>query len=80
MLAEELWVVAHQVQDTGRALLLVSVLDKEKETLSSLAGPSSGGVGDLGLLAAQVLSKAGGRDRLLAEPEELLSEAESTAW
>ena len=34
---------------------------------------------NLGLLAAQVLSKAGSRDWLLAEPEELLSKAEGAA-
>jgi hypothetical protein len=55
------------------------VLDEEQKALSGLAGPSSSGVGDLRLLAAEVLSKAGGRDGLLAEPEVLLSEAESAA-
>lgn len=70
----------HQVEDTGRALLLVGVLDKEEETLSSLAGPRSGGVRNLGLLATEVLGQAGRRDGLLAEPEVLLGEAESAAW
>lgn len=72
---------AHQVEDTGRVLLLVSVLDEEEETLSGLAGPRSGGVSDLGLLAAEVLSEAGGRNRLLAEPEVLLNKAEgAVSW
>ena len=72
---------AHQVEDTGRVLLLVSVLDEEEETLSCLAGPRSGGVSDLGLLAAEVLSEAGGRNRLLAEPEVLLNKAEgAVSW
>ena len=72
---------AHQVEDTGRVLLLVSVLDEEDETLSGLAGPRSGGVSDLGLLAAEVLSEAGGRNRLLAEPEVLLNKAEgAVSW
>ena len=72
---------AHQVEDTGRVLLLVSVLDKEEQTLSGLAGPRSGGVSDLGLLAAEVLSEAGGRNRLLAEPEVLLNKAEgAVSW
>ena len=72
---------AHQVEDTGRVLLLVSVLDEEEETLSGLAGPRSGGVSDLGLLAAEVLSEAGGRNRLLGEPEVLLNKAEgAVSW
>jgi hypothetical protein len=70
---------AHQVEDTGGALLLVSVLDEEQETLASLAGPSSSGVGDLRLLAAKVLSEAGSRNGLLAEPEVLLNKTESAA-
>lgn len=70
---------AHQVEDTGGALLLVGVLDEEQKALAGLAGPSSSGVGDLRLLTAEVLSKAGGRDGLLTEPEVFLSEAESAA-
>ena len=57
-------------------LLLVGVLNEEKETLSGLAGPSDDGVGDLGLLAAKVLAQVVRVDGLLAEPEILLGEAE----
>ena len=72
---------AHQVEDAGGAILLVGVLDEEDETLSGLAGPRSSGVRNLGLLATKVLSEAGCGDGLLAEPEELLGEAESaTSW
>ena len=71
--------LAHQVEDTGGVLLLVGMLDKVEETLASLAGPRSDGVGDLGLLAAQVLLQVRGWDRLLAEPKVLLGEAESAA-
>ena len=60
-------------------LLLVGMLDKVKETLARLAGPRSDRVGDFGLLAAEVLLQVGGWDRLLAEPEVLLGEAESAA-
>jgi hypothetical protein len=67
------------VENTSRALLLVSVLDEVEETLSSLAGPRSSGVRNLGLLATEVLSQACSWDRLLAEPEVLLGEAESAA-
>jgi hypothetical protein len=72
-------VVAHQVQGTSGVLLLVGVLDEVEQTLSGLAGPRSDGVGDLGLLATEVLPQVGGRDGLLAEPEVLLGEAESAA-
>jgi hypothetical protein len=72
-------VVAHQVQGTRGVLLLVSMLDEVEQTLSSLAGPCSNGVGNLGLLATEVLPEVGGRDRLLSEPEVLLGEAESAA-
>lgn len=65
-----------QVEDTGRVLLLVGVLDEEQEALAGLAGPGDRGVGDLGLLAAQVLPQVGRLDGLLAEPEVLLGEAE----
>jgi len=58
-------------------LLLVCVLDEEKKTLSSLAGPSDNRVGNLGLLATEVLPQVVGGNRLLAEPEVLLGEAES---
>jgi hypothetical protein len=76
-----LLVGAHQVENTGGAILLVGVLDKVDKALSGLAGPRSGGVRDLRLLATKVLSEAGCGDGLLAEPEELLGEAESaTSW
>ena len=57
-------------------LLLIGVLGEEEKTLSSLAGPGDHRVGNLGLLAAQVLAEVGSRDWLLAEPEVLLREAE----
>ena len=57
-------------------VLLVGVLDEEKEALSSLAGPGDGGVSHLGLLAAKVLSEVLSSNGLLAEPEVLLGEAE----
>jgi len=57
-------------------LLLVGVLDEEKEALSGLAGPGDNGVGNLGLLAAEVLPQVVGGNGLLAEPEVLLGEAE----
>lgn len=60
-------------------LLLVGVLDEEEQALASLAGPSNGGVSNLGLLATKVLPQVGRWDWLLAEPEVLLSEAESAA-
>ena len=69
----------HQVEDAGGAILLVGMLDEEDETLSGLAGPRSGGVRNLRLLTTKVLSEAGCGDGLLAEPEELLGEAESAA-
>jgi hypothetical protein len=72
-------VCAHQVQCTGRMLLLVGVLDKVQQTLSGLAGPCSDSVGNLGLLATEVLPEVGGRDWLFAKPEVLLSEAEGAA-
>lgn len=53
-----LLVNAHQVENAGRALLLVSVLDEVEETLSGLAGPSSDGVRNLRLLATEVFTKA----------------------
>lgn len=68
---------AHQVQDTSRALLLVGMLHEVEEALAGLTGPRSDGVRNLGLLATEVFPKAGCWDRLLAEPEVLLSEAES---
>jgi len=72
-----LQVRAYQVQDTGRGLLLVGVLDEEQEALSGDARPGSRGVGDLSLLATQVLGEAGCWDgSLLAEPEVLLRVAE----
>ena len=55
------------------------MLDEEKETLSSLAGPGNGRVGNLRLLATEVLAQALSGDGLLAEPEELLSKAEGAA-
>ena len=57
-------------------LLLVGVFDEEKEALSSLAGPGDNGVGNLGLLAAEVLPQVVCGNGLLAEPEVLLGEAE----
>ena len=57
-------------------LLLVGVLDEEKEALSGLAGPGDNGVGNLRLLAAEVLPEVVGGNGLLAEPEVLLGEAE----
>jgi len=69
-------VCAYQVQDASRVLLLVCVLDEEEKTLSGLARPRSDRVGNLGLLAAEVLAQVLGRDWLLAEPEVLLGEAE----
>jgi hypothetical protein len=60
-------------------LLLIGVLDEEKETLSGLAGPSNNGVGDLGLLTTEVLTQVVSVDRLLAEPEVFLREAEGAA-
>jgi hypothetical protein len=60
-------------------LLLVGVLDEVKQTLSSLARPCGNRVGDLGLLATEVLPQVGGWNWLLSEPEVLLSEAESAA-
>ena len=71
-------VCAYQVQDASRVLLLVCVLDEEEKTLSGLARPRSDRVGNLGLLAAEVLAQVLGRDGLLAEPEVLLGEAEGT--
>lgn len=68
---------AYQGKDTSGVLLLVSVLDEVEEALAGLAGPGSDRVGELGLLAAQVLLQVGGRDGLFAEPEVLLGEAES---
>lgn len=59
-------------------LLLVGVLDEEQKALSGLAGPRNNRVSNLGLLATKVLAQVGGRDWLLAEPEVLLGEAEST--
>lgn len=58
-------------------LLLVGVLDKEKETLAGLAGPGGNGVSNLRLFATKVLLQVGSIDRLLAEPKVLLGEAES---
>lgn len=58
-------------------LLLVGVLDEVEQSLAGLAGPCSGRVSDLGLLATEVLPEVGGCDRCLAEPEVLLGEAES---
>ena len=55
------------------------MLDEEEETLSGLARPSDDRVSDLGLLTAEVLSKVVSGNGLLAEPEVLLSEAESAA-
>jgi hypothetical protein len=60
-------------------LFLVGVLDEVEQTLSGLAGPRSDGVGDLGLLATEVLPQVGCRDRLFSEPEVLLGEAKSAA-
>jgi hypothetical protein len=60
-------------------LLLVSVLHEEQQTLSSLAGPGGNGVGNLGLLAAEVLPQVVGSNGLLSEPEVLLGEAEGAA-
>jgi len=68
-----------QVEDTSGVLLLVGVLDKVEQTLSGLAGPCGNGVGDVGLLATEVLPQVGRRDGLLAEPEVLLGEAECAA-
>ncbi len=83
MSANALWEVCtaytYQVQDASRVLLLVGVLDEEKEALAGLAGPRSSGVGDLRLLAAKVLGQVRGSDGLLAKPEVLLGEAESAA-
>lgn len=76
---KRLSVYAHQVENTGGALLLVGVLDEEEKALSGLAGPRGSGVCNLRLLATEVLSKVGGGNRLLAEPEVLLGEAESAA-
>ena len=70
---------AHQVEDTGGALLLVSMLDEVEETLSSLAGPCGHRMRNLRLLAAEVFTQARNWDRLLTEPKILLGEAESAA-
>jgi hypothetical protein len=70
---------AHQIQDAGWMLLLISVLDEVQQTLSSLAGPGCNTVGNLGLLATEVLAQVRGWDRLLAEPEVFLRVAESAA-
>lgn len=67
---------AYQVQNTSGVLLLVCVLDEEEKTLSGLARPRSDRVSNLGLLAAEVLAQVLSWDRLLAEPEVLLGEAE----
>jgi hypothetical protein len=67
---------AHQVQGTSRVLLLIGVLDEEEQTLSGLTRPSNNRVSDLGLLATEVLAQVVRCDRLLAEPEILLGEAE----
>ncbi len=70
---------AYQIDDAGGVLLLVGVLDEEKETLSGLAGPGDDWVRNLGLLATEVLPQVLSGNGLLAEPEVLLGEAESTA-
>jgi hypothetical protein len=72
-------IVSYQVENTGGVLLLVSVFDEEKKTLSGLAGPRGNGVGNLGLLATEVLPQVVSGNWLLAEPEVLLGEAESAA-
>jgi hypothetical protein len=70
---------AHQVDHARGMLLLVGVLDEVKQAFAGLAGPCDDWVSDLGLLAAEVLGQVGGWDRLLAEPEVLLGEAERAA-
>ena len=72
-------ICAHQVENTLRRLLLVSVLRVEEQTLSSLARPGSDRVSNLRLLTAKVLGEARGWHRLLAEPDVLLGEAKRAA-
>jgi hypothetical protein len=52
------------------------MLDKVQQTLSGLAGPSSNWVGDLGLLAAEVLPEVGSWYSLLTKPKVLLRKTE----
>lgn len=67
--------LTHQVQDTVRVALVLGVLGEVKEALAGLAGPGSSGVGDLGLLATEVVAEVLGGNWLIAKPEVLLRES-----
>lgn len=59
--------------------LVISVLDEVEETLAGLAGPGGGWVGNLWLLATEVVAEVLGRDGLFAEPEVPAGELEAPA-
>lgn len=56
--------------------LVLSALAVEHDTLAGFLGPSGIAVGNLRLLGLDVVVESLGGDRLLAEPEEVLHEAE----
>jgi hypothetical protein len=70
-------VCTHKVEDASGGGLVLSALGEEKETLASLAGPGSDGVGDGGLLVLVENGELLALNSLLAEVEVALGETET---
>ena len=67
---------AYKVDDAHRSLLVLLTLDKVEETLSALARPGSGWMGDLLLLRLEVVPQIASGNGLISKPEVPLGEAE----
>ena len=67
----------YQVEDARRSGLVLGALGHEKQTLAGLGGPGSGGVCDGGLLVLVEDRELLSLNRLIAEVEEALREAET---
>ena len=67
----------HKVEDASGGGLVLSTLGEEKETLASLAGPGSGGVGNCWLLVLVENGELLALNSLLAEVEVALGETET---
>lgn len=68
---------SYQVEDDSRGALVLGALGQEQQTLTGLASPGSGSVGNSGLLVLAENVEVLGLDGIVAEVQETLGEAQT---